>query len=151
MLWLQGNAVEEPQRSHPWNWTRIPKETAQWMLLRDTMAPVTADLKACKKFWFPFPKFCMPRFGGWNQYVVLTPARCIQGWIPGQTWYVGWFDDKGACVSRIPLTTPVRMLRGLERARFFALDHRHRQIGLFTSGFGETGKAPPHHAQLPHL
>lgn len=151
MLWLQGNLVEEPQRTNPWNWTRIHNETAQWILKRDHMAPVAPDPKACKRYWFPYPKFHMPRFGGWNQYVVLTPARCTRGWTPGETWYIGWFDEKSACVSVVPLTTSVRMLRGPERARFFALDHRHRQIGLFATGFGETGKAPPGHANLPQL
>lgn len=152
MLWLQDNTAEEPQRTHPWNWTRIPNETARLRLGRDQMAPVAADPKACKRYWFPYPKFHMPRFGGWNQYVVLTPARGTQKWIPGETWYIGWIGDEGeACVSRVPLTTPVRMLRGPTKTKFFALDRHHRQIGVFTSDFGETGKASPEHAILPQL
>ena len=147
MYWLQANQVEVPQRTHFWSWTRITEQLAHWMLEKDKMAPVAGDPKACKKSWFPFPRFCMPRFGGWNQYAVLTPS--LKDWREGETWYVGCVSKKEVHVLRVPQTTSVRMMRGPDRVKFFALDRRHRQITVFATGFGETGKAPLNHATLP--
>lgn len=148
MIWLQGNAVEKPQGTHFWNWVRLDKGLAQWMLKKDKMATVAGDPKACQRFWFPYPKFHMPRFGGWKQYAVLTPS--FKEWREGETWFVGWIDEKGkCCVSRVPQKTSVRMLRGPGKSKFFALDRRHRQITVYASYFGEIGKARPQDAILP--
>ena len=148
MQWLLGNKVEEPQRTHPWNWTTIPKELSKWMLEKDKTAPVAADPNASPKYHFGMPVHHLTRFGGWTKFAVLTPS--LKEWREGETWYVGWIDGSGACcVSKIPLTTPVRMLQGKERTRFFALDRRHRQITLYATYFGEIGKARPEHAKLP--
>jgi hypothetical protein len=148
MLWLQDSKYEEPQRTHFWNWVKIPKCLAYWMISRDKMQTVAGDPKACERYWFPMPRFHMPRFGGWNLYVVLTPSQ--KEWKEGDVWYVGWLDDAGQlCVSIIPLYTPVRMMRGPQRTKFFALNSRHRQIAVHATSYGQICRAPPHEAELP--
>jgi hypothetical protein len=148
MRWLQGNSIEVPQGTHFWNWVSLSPELALWMLEKDKMRMVAPDPKACKRSWFPFPRFRMPRFGGWNQYVVLIPS--LNEWREGEIWYIGWIDELGnCCISKVPQKKSVRMLRGPGKVAFFALNRRHKQLTLYSTYFGEIGKARMEHAVLP--
>ena len=51
------------------------------------------------------------------------------------TWHIGWNDE----VSALPLKGPVRMLRGPDGQRFFALSQSGKQIRLTQVGSGIIG------------
>jgi hypothetical protein len=150
MVWLQDYKFEEPQRTHFWNWTKIQKCLAYWLLDKKKMATVVADPAACRSHWLGIPRHHLTRFGGWRKYVVLTPS--LNDWAEGDVWYVGWVDEAGiCCVSLVPLITSVRMLRGDKKARFLAFNCRQQQIVVYASDYGEIGMARPEHAKLPLL
>ncbi len=139
MYWLQGNYRELPQATHKWNYLPINLGDHFW-IEGISKVVIKGDPKACPKYWRKLvPVFHMPRFGGWNQFVVLRPK--LSDWNQGDVWYVGWKCGRDCGVSMIPLHGEVRLLIGRKDVEFFALDKHHVPIGILLMGRGQVGKA----------
>ena len=133
MYWLQGNYSELPQRTHRWNNQKLtPYEVTK--LDPSGFATIAGSRQAAAPWWLGiFPRFHMPRFGGWNEYVVLQPQA------KQTVWFVGWHTTQVSGFSRVSLTDQVRVLRGQTAASFFGLDRSGRQVALKQVGLGTIG------------
>lgn len=134
MYLLQGNFRQLPQRTHFWNNQKFQKEDLLW-LDESKMVKVPGDILSKAAWtWGLFPRFHVPIFGGWDQYVVLYPAVAFT-----PPWYVGWISGDACGVSQVPITNEVRVLRGTTACRFFAVAKDGRQIKIRASDYGEIG------------
>lgn len=137
MYILGGLRHDALQETHPWH-------TYRGFTPDDLTPALSADQdgndSGTHKRWLFF--FHAPIFGGWTQYVYLTPLTA------GRPFYVGWtvHDDRGALIdygiNKLPISDPgIRMLIGPSqyRNRFFALDQYGEQIKLIINGHGELG------------
>ncbi len=133
MYWLQGNWDELPQQTHFWNNQKFSVGELDW--LDDAkMVVVPGDpLAEARRKWGLIPTFHMPRFGGWKQYVVLGRTSGTA------KWHVGWMTDDVHGVSRVSLTTSVRVLRGPGECRFFGINRHGRQLPLEIIDSGTLG------------
>lgn len=132
MYLVSGTFRESPQWTHRWNNTEIPSDSLRGMD-SGTMAMAEGSPDS-----FSGPRrirFHMPAFGGWRDYVVLEPSV-------DRKWYLGWTTapDAGGGVSRIPLSGPVRALRGPNDMLFFGIDaETGKQIPIRIIGKGRIG------------
>lgn len=83
------------------------------------------------------PSYHAPIFGGWRNYIVLTPQ------VKRTYWHVGWVSGNIGGVSRIALTGAVRMLIGPKDVKFFGIKGG-RQIKLLGLGRGKIGDRGPY-------
>jgi hypothetical protein len=132
MYWLQDTWQEAPQRTHFWNNHKFDRKT--FCLNKEFMIKVPRDPNATtRKIWGFIPRFHMPRFGGWSEYVVIAPSD-FNG-----KWYPGWATTDVTGVSRIPIHGPVRALRGRKQTYLFGVTHTGRQIRVMVVGYGRIG------------
>ncbi len=149
MYWLQGDWVEEPQRTHFWNNVKLAKSE-----IRDLNVSEMIECEACKSKapvrwkWGFVPIFHMPRFGGWKKYVCIS-----SDWSVGQDWYIGWICEDGTIgLSLVPIKPSkrprfggyrskgdIRVLIGPCRVKFFGLTSDGVQIDICIIDFGEIG------------
>lgn len=134
MYLLQGNVSEVPQRTHFWNNLHL-KNTDAFGLDATMFETVSSDPRATRRWLGPLPLFHMAIFGGWEQFVVLTPK------IHKETWFVGWIAGDAFGLSKIPLTGSVRLGIGPAQAQFFGVTIDGRQIDIDIVGYGTIGKA----------
>lgn len=128
---------ESPQQTHFWNNMKLPISSAKHLDV-DNMVFVPRFPDAMPRQWWN-PRWHLPRFGGWKNYVVLE-ADFDDG-----TWYVGWKTGTSAGVSLIPIHGLVRVLIGPENVWFFGVEAaRHRQIKLRQAADGIIGDNGPH-------
>ncbi|NTW13808.1 MAG: hypothetical protein HGA31_02125 [Candidatus Moranbacteria bacterium] len=130
MYLVSGTFRESPQWTHQWNNVHILPEAFRNL---DHEMAVETD---------PIPdalpgrtgvRFHIPVFGGWRDYVVLAPERETR-------WRIGWQTGPGGGASQIPLSGPVRMLRGPGPATFFGIDAKTgEQITIRIIGKGRIG------------
>ena len=133
MSYLQANYTELSQRTHFWNNQKFHDKELDWLDVNE-MLIVTGDPNAVTAWkWGLVPIFHMPRFGGWTQYVVLSPG------LHSSSWHVGWMPEGIPGVSKVVLTTSVRVLRGAGDCQFFATDYQGYQIKLKQIGEGTIG------------
>ncbi len=143
MYLLSGTLSESPQETHPWNRHSLAKDDVR--LLQES------HMVRCGKMfgrarWFGWvPVFHIPVIGGWRDYFVIVPRKELR---EGEVWYAGWIADDVIGVSQIPLTGPVRLLRGSVDARFFGLDTDGNQISVQLIGTGRIGDGGPF-SQVP--
>ncbi len=138
---LQGNCLESPQRTHRWNNHHLDPALGVF-LQKEMMVHLAGDPHALVRQGPLDVRFHLPVFGGWRQYVVVKPVDS-RG-----CWYVGWYNDKALGISRLPLSTPVRLLRGPDDVQFFGLDATGEQIPIKYVGSGVIGQGGPF-CQLP--
>lgn len=145
MYALQGNLRERPQRTHFWNNHKFRYGLPAGINTDTAVAPyILGDSRASEAYVCGFiPRFHMPLWGGWNQYVVLETEH----W---EEWFIGWYSVQGfAGYSRVPIAElGVRMTVGPHATSFFALSRRGEQLPLRAGARGEIGSAPPEHARL---
>lgn len=144
MYVLQGNFRESPQRTHRWNNIHLAAQELHF-LEDEQMVSVKEDETASARWRAFLPIFHIPLFGGWKQFVVLEPTS------PQDIWFVGWVAGDVAGVSTIPLTGPVRVLRGASPVQFFGINEHGNQIDMVKSGEGEVGKVSTTHQRVPLL
>lgn len=130
MYCFSGTIYEAPQQTHFWNNTKLTgRETAH--LLHDYLVHAKGIPGSMPRIK---PIFHFPIFGGWRDYIVLTPTG-HKG-----TWHVGWIDDDSG-VSQIVLQSPVRMLIGPGPSTFFGLAAENNiQIKIEKIGTGRIGE-----------
>lgn len=139
MRFVSGAPQESPQRTHRWNYHRLPacgipgltEKLHQAGMVREPGRPHQSP-----RYWFGLPIMHLPILGGWKQYVVLEA--------PGtHLWYVGWWMPGFSGVSRLPIRGRVRMLLGPGTVWFFALDGNGHQLPLQVVGYGRIGDGGP--------
>ncbi|MFZ2555876.1 MAG: hypothetical protein WAZ27_01820 [Minisyncoccia bacterium] len=120
---------DSPQLTHFWNNTRMNRDAVDH-LDADMMARYDGDPQARERRVRAHVRF---HLGGWRQFVIVqSKVTC--------TWYVGWRSASGAGVSRIPVSSCVRMLIGPEEVEFFGvLNHSGEQIPIEIVGTGTLG------------
>ncbi len=92
-----------------------------------------SGVSTVRRWLFGFPIFHVPIFGGWRDYVVLSPYSV------NQEWHVGWIASDVCGISRIKLSGPVRMLLGPGDVEFFGIDMEGCQIPICKIGQGKIG------------
>jgi hypothetical protein len=107
---------EATQRTHFWNNQKFGAEIADE--LRNSMTLFCPGLpdQIRRKHAFDV-RFHLPRFGGWELYVVLMPVDESV-----RTWYPGWLHANGGGISMVPVSGPVRLLIGPDGVHFFGVD-----------------------------
>lgn len=134
MYWLQADWRSLPQETHVWNNARFPEKSVRWLSVKQIVT-VASDPTATEAYWWQMlPIFHMPRFGGWQRFVVLQPK--VAGF---SSWYIGWVTPEFAGISLLPLRGPVRLLRGPSTVTFFAVGADGQQIDLQQVGEGRLG------------
>jgi hypothetical protein len=148
MYLLAGTRKEPPQGTHWWNHHALSREEVKSL---DARCFVTErGLLGEKPAWrFGIPLVHAPVFGGWHKYVVLAPDQYPATWHIGWLWETSHGQVKGR-VSKVPLRTPVRMLRGPGLVCFFGLNHDGQQMLIRTIGYGRVGELGPY-SSLPLL
>jgi len=140
MYLVAWSLVDAPQRTHFWNNTKLSPHNVENLALE--MRLFFRGVEARKPWLARFiPLFHMPIFGGWKEYVVLSPVRYNKEPFEGE-WYVGWITLDLIGVSRIPNYGPVRLLLGPAPVYFFAVSEIG-QLRLKKDGEGEIGKKCP--------
>lgn len=134
MYLLQGNVREVPQQTHFWNNNHLGNIDA-FGLDADLFETVRSDPQATRRWFGPVPLFHMAIFGGWKQFVVVTPKE------KPEKWFVGWIVGDAFGLSKIPLSGPVRLGIGQAPAQFFGVTMDGRQIDIDIVGYGTIGKA----------
>lgn len=129
MYLIAGTLKEKPQQTHKWNLRRITSQTHH--LDKNLFLRVEGANSFIKKHWGIL--FHFPVLGGWKQYVTISPDQQCQ------SWHIGWNDE----VSAIPLSGPVRVLRGPDGQSFFGLSSGGLQIRLKVVGEGKIGAEHP--------
>jgi hypothetical protein len=127
LMEMNGTPEEAPQSTHRWNNHRLSRAEAG-ALDRQKTAFVEGDPNAR---YLPSGLRHLPLIG-WQEYVVLAPARL------SRVWHVGWIETCGgvAGVSRLRLDGPVKLLRGPRGVHFFATNEAGRQVGIGVEGEG---------------
>lgn len=127
---ISGAFGEKPQQTHKWNNRKLlPSETKELDLaLMATVNGAPCKIKKQGGIWFH-----LPFAGGWKHYVVIAPTT------PQTEWYVGWHNEEVSGVSRIRLSTPVRLLRGPREISFFGISAEGEQIEVEEIGRGTIG------------
>lgn len=127
---------ESPQLTHFWNNMKLPLSALAHLDERDMVEVASFPDAMQRRRWDP--RWHLPRFGGWKNYVVLEPA----GYEDGE-WFVGWklSIENLAGVSLIPVYGRVRVLIGPSNVTFFGMSGaRHRQIRLRLVAEGVIGE-----------
>jgi hypothetical protein len=97
------------------------------------------NIPESKRFVWGIPRFHMPRFGGWRDYVVVCPVD------PQVEWHAGWDTYDVTGVSRIVNRGPVRLLTHRWGSAFFAISADNgEQIALVMLGTGRVGDGGPY-------
>ncbi len=133
----QGTIFESPQETHRWNNHKLTQNEIEG-LDHTTVVDVSADPTARRRYWWKIPIFHIPILGGWRSYVVLRPKHHLV-----DDWYVGWIAKDVIGVSRIPLTGPVRVLRGDDDVAFFGVYADGTQVPIEQIGKGRIGDGGP--------
>jgi hypothetical protein len=137
MYVLQGNFKESPQKTHIWNRSNISHRALQ--TIQSDMCVAGQDSDASTVAWAGLlPVFHMPIFGGWSTFIVIQPQQASI-----KRWYIGWVTQDATQISRIPLSTPVRVLLSREVVTFFGVDETGNQIPVikvFKGSIGNAGK-----------
>lgn len=144
MYMLSGTFHEIPQKTHFWNNQKLHRHDV-FPLDKTLMVHSVGAVSARSPWMFGIiPRFHIPLFGGWRDYIVLEPEGDY-----AHEWYVGWSTDGVMGVSRIPVRGSVRLLRGPGEVSFFGIDSSSsKQIALKLVGFGHIGDGS-HFARLP--
>lgn len=142
MRFVSGVPDEAPQRTHRWNNTKLDPVQVEECLDWINVVCREGDPNAIPRMPGSF-RFHLPRFGGWNKYVVMQPEVYSDAgmlWYQGP-WHVGWLTDTSAGVSRLTLEGPVRMLIGPEKVWFFGIEGKggSKQMRLKFKGEGVIG------------
>jgi len=142
MYFVAGTLREKPQQTHKWNNKKLSRKEANSLdaSLMTSVAGVPCKIKKQGGILFH-----IPIIGGWREYVVLTPRR------PEDGWHVGWHNEEVTGVSRIRLTTPVRLLVGPNDISFFGISSTGEQIHISEIGCGRVGENLPQARQHPLL
>jgi len=145
MYLVSGTLSEKPQRTHRWNYRKIPIEKT-FALDRAQMISHPGIPSEGARWGI---RFHIPILNGWKKYVVLQPVE------PGKPWHVGWSTTNkhgfNCGVSRIPVFGAVRMLIGPEKVWFFGVaTDRFTQIALEEVGQDSIGSSGPY-AAMPLL
>ncbi len=141
---VHGYYYKSLNQTHFWN-NRLLTAAEKNLLDTANMVSAPADPYATRRLGRFDLRFHMPLFGGWKEYVVLTPEQHLE------PWYVGWWPNGGSPGrSLIPLTAPVRVLRGPDPTEFFGFDAYGKQIKLRKFGTGTLGQGG-RFASLPLL
>ncbi|MCX6722808.1 MAG: hypothetical protein NT094_01920, partial [Candidatus Staskawiczbacteria bacterium] len=132
---LAGRAFfEASQTGHLWN-----VRTVKAALLSTEMMVLEKGVSdAIQRKHELDPKFHMPLFGGWREYIVLESVG-----YDGE-WSVGWmvFEEGGNLLTQVSLLKQrgrVRVLIGREQVYFFGCDPRGDQISIQKVGKGHIG------------
>ena len=122
---------ERPQRTHRWNCIHLAVSDVKH-LDREKMVHCKGVKHAMRRI---NPLFHLPLFGGWCDYVVVTPESTTF------KWHIGWIAEDGVIgISRIPLTHCVRVLVGSGNVDFFGIATRSGvQISVTKFGGGVIG------------
>lgn len=129
MYLISGTFTEIPQRTHRWNNRKLSAEQVE--KLNDQLTLLVRKKRGASKRLGIF--FHIPILGGWRHYVVLRSLE-------GVNWYVGWkTSDTAGGISAIPLSGPVRVLRGNEDVKFFGLNSLGEQIPIELIFEGQIG------------
>lgn len=144
MYLLSGTLRESPQQTHKWNNLKFhPDRLAHFDLSGFVRYPGLSQCSRMRRAGLPL--FHMPILGGWKRYVVLTPKR------PAQGWHIGWTCEDVTGVSRINLTTAVRVLLGPNPVSFFGITQADgTQLTITELGRGTIGRGGEF-AHLPLL
>lgn len=133
MYLLSGTFREAPQRTHFWNNIKLKGDEIAH-LNNQGMVHCLCSKTSGRQWWWYIPTFHMPIFGGWREYVVLSPFPD-----DGYDWYVGWITEGVVGISRIPSCGPVRVLLGSGPVRFYGIDKIGQQVPLVQIGDGRIG------------
>ena len=144
MYLIQGTFKETAQRTHFWNNILLGAHVIRH-LDDELLVSFEADKDAAPRWLAFLPLFHIPVFGGWKQYVVLSPHS------PQDRWFVGWVAGDLAGASRIPLVGPVRVLLGSTPVQFFGVNEHGNQIDIDCLGRGVVGKADIEHRNITLL
>lgn len=140
MVYLLDAPDESPQRTHKWNYRAFTEDELEYLpdaLKRTLSVKVLGDPDACPSHWYGVPRLHLTRFGGWKRYVVLEPLEPCE-------WYIGWWNDGGAGLSRLPNIGMVRMLVGQSDTIFFGVTKDGIQIPLRQRALGRIGDGGPY-------
>ena len=131
MYLVSGTFSEAPQRTHRWNNIRLKKEDVE-TLDRALMVHCSGVPSAMRRI---NPIYHLQIFGGWRDYVVLSPTDTAR------PWRVGWITYDRIGVSRILLHSPARTLIGPADVSFFAIDgETGEQLPLMKLATGRVGE-----------
>lgn len=142
MYVVAGNFMEKPQQTHLWNRKKLSLEEVD--SLDQSLSTVVHGV-VTKVERHGGVRFHMPIIGGWRDYVVLSPENPLEG------WYVGWHTSDNSGVSRIKLSTPVRMLISPSDINFFAFSNDGGQISIKEIGRGKVGDGSDYSKKYPLL
>ncbi len=144
MRWAAGKGAwsDEPQMTHFWNNRSLSTHEIE-CLNPEMFYSGEPDLTAIKQGWC---RFHLPRYGGWKEFYVLAPN--IENF-DQEFWSVGWFGEKTAGISRVPICKVntfcggchymTRVLRSRELVDFFGISSTGEQIPLKKIGEGRIG------------
>ena len=139
MYVVSGTLRETPQQTHRWNNVTLHRQQLDHLQTELAVAcpgvPTTTD-----RFWLGLPVFHLPIFGGWKEYVVLSPSTAEQA------WHVGWIAGDTAGLSQITVRGPVRMLRGPGAVTFFGVTPAGVQTPIQMIATGRIGDQGPYAA-----
>jgi hypothetical protein len=136
VMYLVAGTFERPQRTHRWN-VRLLSEGERASIDHSRTLRVPGDPKAGPRWWGKLPIFHIPILGGWREYVALEP-EC-----DGKDWRLGWVAGAATGISMIPLSGPVRALRGPGESEFFGVSRDGEQLPLREVGRGRIGDGAP--------
>lgn len=143
MYLLAGTFKDAPQQTHRWNNKKLALEEVTWLDPEHVVHhPGIPDEKAPWLFRY-LPLFHIPIFGGWKQYLVISPTSTRE-------WRIGWITDHVCGVTRLSLKGPVRVLLGPSPVQFFGMDMDGRQITVREIGRGRVGQ-PSEYRKVPLL
>ncbi len=145
MLWVQG-CPGIPQRTHFWNNQKLSVEAVESLDLAWCVLGL-GDPTAKSRWHGWIPQFHLPRFGGWDKWVLIEPVSRSEA----TEWYIGWRSAHLNGVSNVRISGPVRMLRGPEEVAFFGIDRQGRQIPLRRKRYGRLGRQHRDNHRYPLL
>lgn len=137
MRFVLGVPKEATQRTHRWNNHHLKEERVAHLhsslMVRHEGDPTARKLPPVTILAGAVSH--LTRFGGWQRYLALAPRG-----LGADAWYIGWRWNGGAGVSRVPNTTPVRVLVGPGVTEWFAIRVSDTtQIPLIKIGEGKIG------------
>lgn len=145
MYMLQGNMSDVPQRTHFWNYTRVPEKELELKLNTNSLLTLPGEDVASQRWLWWLPLLHMPIFGGWRHYYVLEPEEKVSDY-----WFVGWVVGEYSGISHVKLERQVRVLKGDTEASFFGFNSEGKQIKIRLIGEGSLGESPEY-CKIPLL
>ena len=140
MFLIGGFKKDSLQESHQWHCQPIRPEEIDESLCVSVEGD---DRSSCKNKLFPLPRFHMPIFGGWKNYVILEVEP------NNSAWHVGWiflqyprgFSPRHSVHKKKIIENRIRVLKlpNGHHTMFFAISDSGTQLSIKIVGEGVLG------------